>query len=71
MERLGFLVVLFLVDLVGRFLAATARGFTRCFDSFVALRAGAFPADERFVAGFKRVDFFPAKPRFRDGDTDE
>ena len=71
MERTSFLALLFLVDLMRRLLAATARGFTRCFDTFVALRAGAFPAAERFVAGFKRVDFLPAKTRFRDGDADE
>ena len=49
------------------FLAASARGLVFCFVEtvLVALRAGALPAAERFVAGLSPMDF-PAKVRFRD-----
>jgi len=36
--------------------------------TLAALRAGALPAGERLVAGFRRVDF-PAKTRLRDDDV--
>jgi hypothetical protein len=36
----------------------------------VAFRARAFPAGERLVAGFRRVDF-PAKTRLRDDDVED
>ena len=53
-----------------RRLAEGAAGFAlalaRCtFEAFAALRARAFPAGERLVAGFRRVDL-PATTRLRD-----
>jgi hypothetical protein len=49
------------------FFAASTLGLVLCFAEtvFVALRAGALPGAERFVAGFSPVDF-PASVRFRD-----
>jgi len=47
------------------------RGFCFAVCALVAFRARAFPAGERLVAGFRRVDF-PAVTRLRDDDdTDE
>jgi hypothetical protein len=46
--------------------ATRCPGFRLADASFAALRAGAFPAVERFVAGFNRVDFFAANTRLRE-----
>ena len=61
--RLGFAAALWTA-----FLAIALAGFDRNFVTFVllALFARALPAGERFVAGFKRVDF--AAVRFTDSD---
>jgi hypothetical protein len=62
------------LDLAGAFevvrLATPARTFTFVLlvATFDAFRARAFPAGERLVAGFKRVDF-PAKTRLRVDDV--
>jgi hypothetical protein len=57
------------VLVLARFAAAT-RGFDLCFavPTFAAFRARAFPAGERLVAGFSRVDL-PAKTRLRVDDV--
>ena len=49
--------------------AKTIRDVAFCLRAMTlaALRAGAFPAGERLVAGFKRLDL-PAKTRLRDDD---
>ena len=50
--------------------AKTIRDLAFCLraTTLAALRAGALPAGERLVAGFRRVDF-PAKTRLRDDDV--
>jgi hypothetical protein len=50
--------------------ATVTLGFAFCFAAvtFAALWARAFPAGERLVAGFKRVDL-PAKTRLRVDDV--
>ena len=45
----------------------TGRAFCLAARTFVALRARAFPAGERLVAGLRRVDL-PATTRLRDDD---
>ena len=62
---LGFLLALAFC----RF-AKTTRDLAFCLRAMTlaALRAGAFPAGERLVAGFRRVDF-PAKTRLRGDDV--
>jgi len=62
---LGFLLALALC----RF-AKTMRDLAFCLraKTLAALRAGALPAGERLVAGFRRVDF-PAKTRLRGDDV--
>ena len=62
------------LDLAGAFEALRLATLTRPFAfglavaTFDAFRARAFPAGERLVAGFKRVDF-PAKTRLRVDDV--
>ena len=50
--------------------AKTARDLAFCLraTTLAAFRAGALPAGERLVAGFRRVDL-PAKTRLRDDDV--
>lgn len=57
-------------DLALRRFNEVARGLAFCFElrTLVALRARAFPAGERLVAGFKRVDL-PATTRLRVDDV--
>ena len=56
-----------LTGLAARFLEGTVRGLCLAARTFAALRAGAFPAGERLVAGFRRVAL-PAETRLRDDD---
>ena len=70
-RRVRFVCFLALLDALtrGRF-NVVARGLAFCFEvrALVALRARAFPAGERLVAGFKRVDL-PATTRLRVDDV--
>jgi len=70
-ERRGGVCFLgFLPDLAFCRFAKTIRDLVFCLraTTLAALRAGALPAGERLVAGFRRVDF-PAKTRLRDDDV--
>src|SRR5258708_8697148 len=69
-RRAGVFLFGFLLPLAFCRFAKTIRALAFCLraTTLAALRAGALPAGERLVAGFRRVDF-PAKTRLRDDDV--